>query len=37
MRAKLQSRERTLRDDEVIAWSAQITKALEALGGVQRA
>jgi phenylalanyl-tRNA synthetase beta chain len=36
MRAKLQSRERTLRDDEVAAWSGQITKALEALGGVQR-
>ncbi len=37
MRAKFQSRERTLRDDEVAGWSAQITKALEALGGVQRA
>ena len=37
MRAKLQSRERTLRDDEVAGWAAQITKALEALGGVQRA
>jgi phenylalanyl-tRNA synthetase beta chain len=37
MRAKLQSRERTLRDDEVAEWSGQITKALEALGGVQRA
>jgi len=37
MRAKLQSSERTLRDDEVAQWSGQITKALEALGGVQRA
>jgi phenylalanyl-tRNA synthetase beta chain len=37
MRAKLQSTDRTLRDDEVAQWSAQITKALESLGGVQRA
>jgi phenylalanyl-tRNA synthetase beta chain len=37
MRAKFQSAERTLRDDEVAAWAAQITKALEGLGGVQRA
>jgi len=37
MRAKLQSSERTLRDDEVAQWAAQITKALEGLGGVQRA
>jgi phenylalanyl-tRNA synthetase beta chain len=37
MRATLQSSERTLRDDEVAQWAAQITKALEALGGVQRA
>jgi len=37
MRAKLQSRERTLRDDEVVESSAQITRALEATGGVQRA
>jgi phenylalanyl-tRNA synthetase beta chain len=36
MRARLQSSERTLRDDEVAQWAAQITKALEALGGVQR-
>jgi len=36
MRAKLQSGERTLRDDEVAQWAGQITKALEALGGVQR-
>jgi phenylalanyl-tRNA synthetase beta chain len=37
MRAKLQSSDRTLRDDEVAQWAGQITKALEALGGVQRA
>ncbi len=37
MRAKLQSSDRTLRDDEVAQWSGQIAKALEALGGVQRA
>jgi phenylalanyl-tRNA synthetase beta chain len=37
MRAKLQSSERTLRDDEVAQWSGQIAKTLEALGGVQRA
>ena len=36
MRAKLQSSERTLRDDEVAQWSGQIAKALEELGGVQR-
>ncbi len=37
LRARLQSRERTLRDDEIASWSSQITKALEGLGGVQRA
>ncbi len=37
MRAKLQSTDRTLRDDEVAQWSGQIAKALEGLGGVQRA
>jgi phenylalanyl-tRNA synthetase beta chain len=36
MRARLQSSERTLRDDEVARWSGQIAKALEGLGGVQR-
>jgi len=36
MRATFQSPERTLRDDEVTAWSTQVTKALEALGGIQR-
>jgi phenylalanyl-tRNA synthetase beta chain len=37
MRAKLQSSERTLRDDEVAQWAGQIAKTLEGLGGVQRA
>ena len=37
MRAKFQSSERTLRDDEVAAWAGQIAKALEGLGGAQRA
>ena len=37
MRATLQSAERTLRDDEVAQWAEQIVKALEGLGGVQRA
>src|ERR1035438_6098809 len=36
MRAKLQSGERTLREDEVAQWAGQIAKALEGLGGVQR-
>jgi phenylalanyl-tRNA synthetase beta chain len=36
MRANFQSSERTLRDDDVAQWSGKITKALEALGGVQR-
>ncbi len=36
MRAKFQSSERTLRDDEVAKWVGQIARALEALGGVQR-
>ncbi len=37
LRAKLQSSERTLRDDEVAQWAGQIARALEGLGGVQRA
>jgi phenylalanyl-tRNA synthetase beta chain len=37
MRVNFQSRERTLRDDEVAQWAGQIAKALEGLGGVQRA
>ncbi|PYP88220.1 MAG: phenylalanine--tRNA ligase subunit beta [Candidatus Angelobacter sp. Gp1-AA117] len=36
LRAGFQSTERTLRDDEVAAWSAQIIKALEELGGTLR-
>jgi phenylalanyl-tRNA synthetase beta chain len=37
MRARFQSLERTLRDDEVADWSARIIKALETLGGQLRA
>jgi phenylalanyl-tRNA synthetase beta chain len=37
MRARFQSGERTLKDDEVASWSKRITKALEGLGGMQRA
>ena len=37
LRATFQSGEHTLREDEVAQWSAEIVKALEALGGVQRA
>src|SRR5882757_1118231 len=36
LRAKFQSGEHTLREDEVARWSAQITKSLETLGGAQR-
>ena len=36
LRAKFQSSERTLREDEVAKWSAEIANALEGLGGVQR-
>jgi phenylalanyl-tRNA synthetase beta chain len=36
LRAKFQSSELTLRDDEVVEWSVQIAKALGALGGIQR-
>jgi len=36
LRAEFQSQERTLRDDEVAQWSAQIVKALEGLGGTLR-
>jgi len=36
LRAQFQSAERTLRDDEVAAWSAQVIKALEAIGGTLR-
>jgi phenylalanyl-tRNA synthetase beta chain len=37
LHAEFQAQERTLRDDEVAHWSAQIVKALEALGGALRA
>jgi phenylalanyl-tRNA synthetase beta chain len=37
LRSKLQSDERTLRDEEITLWSARIVAALQGLGGVQRA
>jgi phenylalanyl-tRNA synthetase beta chain len=37
LHAEFQSKERTLRDDEVAQWSAQIVSTLEKLGGVLRA
>jgi phenylalanyl-tRNA synthetase beta chain len=37
LRATFQSNDRTLRDDEVASWAAQIIKALESLGGSLRA
>ncbi|HEX8816300.1 MAG TPA: phenylalanine--tRNA ligase subunit beta [Terriglobales bacterium] len=37
LRAMFQSAERTLRDDEVAAWSGMIIKVLEKLGGTLRA
>ena len=37
LRAKFQSGERTLREEELSEWSSQIVTALTALGGVQRA
>jgi phenylalanyl-tRNA synthetase beta chain len=37
LRATFQSRERTLRDQEIAAWSSKIVKTLEALGGTLRA
>lgn len=37
LRARFQSSDRTLREDEVAQWSGQIAKALEGLGGTQRA
>ncbi len=37
LRARFQSAEHTLREDEVAQWSAHIVKALENLGGKQRA
>jgi phenylalanyl-tRNA synthetase beta chain len=37
LRARLQSEEGTLRDEQIAQWSAQIVAALQGLGGVQRA
>jgi len=37
LRARLQSDDRTLREDELAGWSAQIVTALTKLGGAQRA
>jgi phenylalanyl-tRNA synthetase beta subunit len=37
VRARFQSSERTLREDEVAQWSGKIVAALAGLGGVQRA
>jgi phenylalanyl-tRNA synthetase beta chain len=37
LRAKFQSSDRTLREEEVAQWSAKIVEALKALGGTQRA
>jgi phenylalanyl-tRNA synthetase beta chain len=37
LRAKFQSNERTLREEEVAQWSAKIVAALQGLGGTQRA
>src|SRR6202050_3564076 len=37
LRARLQSDEATLRDEQIAQWSAQIVAALQALGGVRRA
>ncbi len=37
LRAKFQSNERTLREEDVAQWSAKIVAALQALGGTQRA
>jgi phenylalanyl-tRNA synthetase beta chain len=37
LRAKFQSNERTLREEEVAQWSAKIVVALQGLGGTQRA
>jgi phenylalanyl-tRNA synthetase beta chain len=36
VRAVLQSSDRTLREEEVAAWSGQIIKTLEGLGGTLR-
>jgi phenylalanyl-tRNA synthetase beta subunit len=36
LRARFQSADRTLREDEVAEWSGKIVAALAELGGVQR-
>jgi phenylalanyl-tRNA synthetase beta chain len=36
LRARFQSVDRTLREDDVAQWSAKIVAALQGLGGVQR-
>jgi phenylalanyl-tRNA synthetase beta chain len=37
LRARLQSADGTLRDEQIAQWSAQIVAALQGLGGTQRA
>jgi phenylalanyl-tRNA synthetase beta chain len=37
LRARLQSDEATLRDEQIAQWAEKIVKALRELGGVQRA
>jgi phenylalanyl-tRNA synthetase beta chain len=37
LRTTFQSNDRTLREEEVVEWSAKIIRALEALGGTLRA
>jgi len=37
LRARLQSDQGTLRDEQIAAWSGEIVRALQGLGGVQRA
>jgi phenylalanyl-tRNA synthetase beta chain len=37
LRARLQSEEGTLRDEQIAQWSAQIVASLQGLGGMQRA
>jgi phenylalanyl-tRNA synthetase beta subunit len=36
LRARLQSDEGTLRDEQIAQWTAGIVEALQGLGGVQR-
>jgi len=37
LRARLQSDEATLRDEQIAQWSEKMVSALQGLGGVQRA